>query len=411
MAALRVFVSSTAYDLGVLRSSLRTFIDSLGFEPILSEYSDVLFDPREHTHTSCIAEVRNCDIVVLIVGARFGGEAVPEVVKNLDERQVEPILSTNGEHKFSVTQAEAITAFDQGIPVFAFVDVGVLHDYRVYSLNQNVKITYPSISQPDTAEYIFEFINFLQHRSYGNAVIPFARLEDVIDHLRKQWTALFQRLLRESRDRREESRRIDRLSDQFEDLKAALLASVGDGEARKIARGVVRYRRLIDFIRAIPSPNDLRHYATEYEGDWLEFLQGYADIAEIKSLPDERSYPPYTLLFTHDGSAYVARISNIGMSRISTEWSDFKAESPQLRTIIYDTLSEQEMRPSTVMPRVLSKAEVEQFIAERVKPREDQQVLNLNVAEADSKERTEPISAESQATTAIEPQPGQERNK
>ena len=69
----------------MLRSSLRGFIESLGFEPILSDYSDVLFDPREHTHASCIAEIRNCDVVVLVVGSRFGGEAIPSVIKDLGQ--------------------------------------------------------------------------------------------------------------------------------------------------------------------------------------------------------------------------------------------------------------------------------------------------------------------------------------
>jgi len=387
MATLRVFVSSTAYDLGVLRSSLRGFIESLGFEPILSEYSDILFDPREHTHASCIAEVRNCDIVVLVIGSRFGGEAIPEVVDSLGERQVEDILATNNGHKFSVTQAEALTAFDQGIPVFSFVDVSVLHDYRVYSLNPDTRITYPSISQPATAEYIFEFINFLQNRSYGNAVIPFARLEDVIDHLKKQWTALFQRLLRESRDRREESRRIDRLSEQFEDLKTALLATVFDGEARKVARGVVRYRRLIDFIRGIPTQHDLRHYALEFGGDWLEFLREYADVEEVKSLPiDERSAFAHSMMIRSDKSVYVVRLSANGLSRISMDWNDFKSESAQLRAVLYDTLTEQEVRPTGFTTRLMSKEEADQFLAERTTSRQNQKALDLDMVAADAKE-------------------------
>lgn len=370
MTTLRVFVSSTAYDFSVLRSSLRGFIESLGFEPILSEYSDVLFDPREHTHTSCIAEVRNCDVVVLVVGSRFGGEAIPSVISDLGQRQVEDILSANEEHKFSVTQAETFAAFDQGIPVFAFVDIGVLHDYRVYSLNPDIKITYPSISRADTAEYIFEFINFLQNRAYGNAVISFARIEEIIDHLKKQWTALFQRLLRESRDRREESRRIDRLSEQFEDLKTALLATVGDGDARRVARGVVRYRRLIEFIRGIPTQNDLRHFAVEYQGEWLEFLRDYADVVEIKSAPSEERPIPYSIMITSDGAGYVIRLSSFAFSRMLMDWNDFKSEPMQLRTVLYDTLTEQDARSSSLMIRPLPKEDVEQFIAERMGSRQ-----------------------------------------
>lgn len=370
MATLRVFVSSTAYDLGVLRSALKTFMENFGFEPILSEYSDVLYDPREHTHASCIAEVRNCDVMVLLIGARFGGEAIPSVVSELGGHQVAEILSANAEHKFSVTQAESLTAFDCGIPVFSFVDIGVLHDYRVYSLNRDTKITYPSISQPETAEYIFDFIDFLQSRSFGNAVIPFARMEDVIAHLRKQWAGLFQRLLRESRDQQDETRRIDRLSEQFDDLRTALLATVGDDEARRIARGVVRYRRLIDFIRDIPAEGDLRHYAVDYTGEWREFLREYGGVEEIRVLEDERRLPPYVVMVKADGSGFASRLSSTGFSRITQEWNNFKSEPASLRAVLYDTLAEQDIRPTLFGARSLTKEDLDELVAERSTSRE-----------------------------------------
>ena len=376
MATLRVFVSSTAYDLGVLRSSLKAFIEGLGFDAILSEYSDVLFDPRIHTHTSCVAEVKNCDMVLLIVGSRFGGEAVPSVIGQLGKR-MEEILSTNSEHRFSITQAECLTALQEGIPVFAFAESAVLHDYRVFTLNTDKEINYPSISQPGTAEYIFEFLGFLNRQSYNNAVIPFARIEDIVDHLKKQWTALFQRLLRESRERQEESRRIDRLSEQFEDLKTALLATVGDTEARRIAQGVVRYRRLIDLIRSIGVSGDLGNHAKEYEGSWSDFLRNYAGIVEIKSAPDDRSMPSYSAMLAEDGSGFMVRLSHAGVSRIEQDWNDFKSETKPLRTVLYDTLTEQDVRPMTIARR-MSKEDMDHFIATRIDLQQDESMMRID---------------------------------
>jgi hypothetical protein len=80
MPSPKVFVSSTCYDLGMAREQLRSFLIGVGYEPVMSEYSDVLYDPRQHTHSSCLQEIPNADIVVLLVGSRFGGIAIPEAL-------------------------------------------------------------------------------------------------------------------------------------------------------------------------------------------------------------------------------------------------------------------------------------------------------------------------------------------
>jgi hypothetical protein len=41
MARPRIFISSTYYDLKYIRASLDLFIESLGFEPVLSEKGDI----------------------------------------------------------------------------------------------------------------------------------------------------------------------------------------------------------------------------------------------------------------------------------------------------------------------------------------------------------------------------------
>jgi hypothetical protein len=50
----------------------------------MSDYADVLYDPRSHTHDSCLKEVPGCDMVVLIIGSRFGGTAVPSALTLID---------------------------------------------------------------------------------------------------------------------------------------------------------------------------------------------------------------------------------------------------------------------------------------------------------------------------------------
>ncbi|MDR0980533.1 MAG: DUF4062 domain-containing protein, partial [Methanocalculaceae archaeon] len=49
-----MFISSTCYDLSQIREQLRKFVTSIGYEPIMTEYAEVLYDPTTHTRTSCI---------------------------------------------------------------------------------------------------------------------------------------------------------------------------------------------------------------------------------------------------------------------------------------------------------------------------------------------------------------------
>ncbi len=207
MSKLRIFVSSTCYDLEIIRSELRPFISSFGYEPVMSDYSDVLFDPRSHTHESCIKEIPNCDMVILVIGQRFGGTAIPAAIESIDVEALE-VLSGKNEilkhlKKLSITQLEILKAVEQSIPVYTFVDQRVLNDHYVYEKNKSKpavmkEIEFPSIQKTETAIYIFEFINFLTHRTFNNSLTSFCKLEDIKDYLIEQWSQLFQRLLSEN---------------------------------------------------------------------------------------------------------------------------------------------------------------------------------------------------------------------
>lgn len=96
----------------------------MGYEPIMSDYEDILYDPRIHTHTSCVDEVQNCDILVLIIGSRFGGKATPEALNriNFDVLNNETLSVDVLKEKecLSVTQLEVLKAIENAIPVYTF---------------------------------------------------------------------------------------------------------------------------------------------------------------------------------------------------------------------------------------------------------------------------------------------------
>lgn len=360
MANLRIFISSTAFDLSILRSSLKAFVAGLGYDPVLSEYSDVLFDFREHTHKSCLAEIKSCDMVVLIIGARFGSTFNSSVLSSeLHEFDPDDLQDGESSISLSVTQAEALTAAKAGIPVFSFVQGAVYHDYTVYQKNRDQsfanKIAYPSIAQPETAEYIFNFIDYLESRSYNNAIATFERLEEVIEYLQKQWAALFQRLLTEARSSREDALRIDRLADQFDDLKAVLLASIGDSLGRNAARDVIRYRHLISFLGQAPNPGlPMRELVVAADRDFRELLRDASHFVEIvEPEPSETRMPGRVMFISIDGALYHGRLSMAAVMRMEREWQGFRALSPTDRGVIYDAVIDSaEMSGPGILGRV-----------------------------------------------------------
>jgi hypothetical protein len=342
MPSPKIFLSSTCYDLGMAREQLRSFFLRLGYEPILSEYSDVLYDPRTHTHTSCIQEVPNADMVVVLIGSRFGGRAVPEALSNVD---MENLLKASFDvtvlrepEKLSITQLEVPKAIDATVPVFAFVDEKVMHDHIVYQKNKEIadKIKFPSIDKPESAKYIFEFITFLHHRNKGNSVISFSRIEDIETHLLKQWSALFQRLLREQREHAHETRRMFTISEQIEDIKTAVISTIGNAQSRDVARAVIRYRRLSDFLSGLTFPDF--SIVTDGTCGFDELLR-IAGIARVREIPGRSAFGRSALIKS-DGTFYEMRFPQEFLSRVAIDWTSFVTLAPEVRRIVFDAISD-----------------------------------------------------------------------
>lgn len=194
MASPRVFVSSTCYDLKYIRENLKYFIRTLGYEPILSEEGDVYYSPSLHTHDACISEVQSCQMMVLIIGGRYGGEF--------------------RDSEKSITNHEYEAAVAHKIPIFALVDSSVLNENHVYSKNRsNKSIDENSISYPSTDDVrVFSFIDQVRKHLVNNAIVPFKDFSDMETYLRKQWAGMMYEALTQSSEAK-------RLTELFESLK------------------------------------------------------------------------------------------------------------------------------------------------------------------------------------------------
>lgn len=347
MPALRVFVSSTCIDLGSHREQIRALLIRMGYDPVMSDYSDVLYDPAKHTHSSCIAEVQNADMVVLLIGSRFGGTAVPEALSELDAGNVSSKLTGDGSAsdgvKYSITQLEALRAMDLGIPIFTFVDAKVYADHHTYTKNKDEdfadRISYASIQKPETSKYIFEFITFLTHLSSNNALTPYSNYGEIEAHLVKQWSGLFQMLLRDSRAKKSEGRRADAIIEQIQDLKAAMLQTISAGTVRDAARAVIKYRRVVDFVIA------MRHYTqsldiADYRGSFNDLLADFGVTEVVQAVEGGGSGFPRTVLILNDDTYLRVRVPDRRFEAFAVEWAEFSQLEKETKVAVLQGVSD-----------------------------------------------------------------------
>lgn len=217
MAAPRVFISSTCYDLKYIRENLKYFIKTLGYDPILSEEGSVFFDPHMHTHEACLAEVPNCHMFVLIIGGRYGG-------------------TFKGE-EYSITNAEYKEAVNLKIPVFALVDNAVYNDHHLYQENkENNSVSIEDIVFPSVDSIkIFDFIDEVRGHTANNALVPFKDFADIENFLRQQWAGMmFSFLTRENEEKRlsDTLSAISDMNARIEMLSKQILSSVGTERAK-----------------------------------------------------------------------------------------------------------------------------------------------------------------------------------
>lgn len=369
MALLKVFVSSTCYDLNIVRTQLRAYLQTLGHEPVMSDYNDVLFDPRSHTHESCIKEISNADVVILIIGSRFGGTAIPKASNSLDIENLKTVSKGNKildtPDKFSITQLEIFKAIESNIPIFTFIDSRVLHDHLFYEKNKDKGILdtleFPSIEKKDAAIYIFEFINFLRLRSKNNSVVEFSKLADIEDYLRKQWSALFQRLLFEQRILKSEARRMEAFSEELKDIKSLILSSINTSQAKEVGRGVLKYRRIIEFL-----------YTTNFTGisqllmediSWDELLKKL-DIYEIKVVEVSNRFRPQVFLVKNDGTFYEARFALSIIQTLAIDWGNFRVLLPTVKQEVISAIIENTI-PSVFGPLRYKNMQFDDYIKDK----------------------------------------------
>lgn len=67
------FLSSTIYDFRDLRSSIKFFLEELGYLVLASEFNDFPKPLDKHSYTACLETLNKADYFILLIGNRVGG--------------------------------------------------------------------------------------------------------------------------------------------------------------------------------------------------------------------------------------------------------------------------------------------------------------------------------------------------
>ena len=171
MATPRVFISSTYYDLRHVREDIGNFIKSLGYDPVMHDKGGVTYAQTETLESSCYSELQNCDIVVCIIGNKYGTK------------------SQDGD--LSITMNELMSAIKARKKIYIYVLKEVDIENRTYLKNKDKDFDPASVDNIK----IHQFIAEIKDNIKNHPIETFENISDITDNLKKQFAGLFQRLL------------------------------------------------------------------------------------------------------------------------------------------------------------------------------------------------------------------------
>ena len=171
MAAPRVFISSTYYDLRHVREDIGKFISQMGYEPVMHDRGGVTYTQSETLEKSCYDELSTCDIVICIIGNKYGTKSESS--------------------DLSITMEELKAAIKDRKKIYIYILKEVYIENRTYLLNKDNDFKPASVDNIK----IHEFVAEIKENIKNHPIETFDNISDIINKLRTQFAGLFQRLL------------------------------------------------------------------------------------------------------------------------------------------------------------------------------------------------------------------------
>ncbi len=247
MAKPRIFISSTFYDLRQVRTDLDLFIENLGYEPIRNEEGEIPYGKDEALEEYCYKEIKAVDILVSIIGGRFGSESK--------------------RNNSSISQIELRTAIKENKQVYIFIEKNVLSEYETYLINKdNSLMRYRYVDDVR----IYQFIEEVKNLNANNNIKGFETASDISKYLKEQFAGLFQRFLEEQTRIKEVSliRNLEKTAQTLNKL-VNFLSDENKGQAEEINKILMINHPLTESLR------------TKLDVPYNFYIEGFADMKKL----------------------------------------------------------------------------------------------------------------------------------
>lgn len=290
MAKPRVFISSTFYDLRQIRADIDQFLRGLGYDAIRNEEGSIPYGKEDRLEDYCIQEVRHSDILISIIGGRFGSESK-------DEQTIEKYLQAG-----SISQRELRAALENQKQVYIFIDKNVSAEYQTYLLNKgNSNVRYKFVDD----QRIYSFIEEIKNLGINNNIKDFETSEDITNYLREQFAGLFQRFIDDQRRIKEVNliAELERTSKNLNQL-VEFLSNQNKDQQEEINQILMINHPLVNWLR---SKLDIKYnfYIVGYNDlNQLMLARGFKNQGEIIDQDNGEEYYMWSRS-NHDNSQYI----------------------------------------------------------------------------------------------------------
>ena len=207
------------------------FIWSLGYDPVRNEEGDIPYGKEQELEEYCYKEIENSDILISIIGGRFG------------------TTSKRGTES-SISQMELETALELRKQIYIFIEKSVLAEFETYMLNKDSE-TAIKYRYVDNVK-IYQFIEKIKGLDTNNNIKGFETAGEITRYLKEQFAGLFQNFLASQKRELEISliNRLDRASQTLDKL-VNYLSEENKDQAKEINKILTINHPLVESLKEV----------------------------------------------------------------------------------------------------------------------------------------------------------------